>query len=259
MSLTQNQIEILLHELLETLDDSNPMHTEKLNQLWRQLNQLQIKHQISIDDIQFHASSDPLDESITIANSGSLIVDISGWRLSAGNPNQTYIFPDGSLLFPNQKICVQTAGDSQYSFNSHRPIWNNQGDLGTLLNQNGEEISLWAYGNRAHNDILISDINFEGRHGKEKADEFIEITNISSQHVIDLSKWRIESMSNEAVFIFPEHTSLAPESSLKVFTNKTNLAANEYTYHSRRAIWNGKQGGACVLDYQDRMVCDYHY
>jgi hypothetical protein len=75
------------------------------------------------------------DEYAEIANEGSALADIGGWRLNAGDPVQDFIFPS-FVLQPGQACRVYTnethPESCGFSFGSGRAIWNNQGDCGYL-------------------------------------------------------------------------------------------------------------------------------
>jgi Concanavalin A-like lectin/glucanases superfamily/Lamin Tail Domain len=91
------------------------------------------------------------DEYVEIANQGSSAADISGWKLtSAASDRQVFVFPAGTKLSVGQSIRVYTnevhPETGGFSFGSRTAIWNDQGDLGTLFNAEGQQVSTYSYG-----------------------------------------------------------------------------------------------------------------
>ncbi|SHO56628.1 lamin tail domain-containing protein [Vibrio quintilis] len=258
MSVIHCQIRQDMQKIIDQLPGNDLPSVKAVDQVWDELNQLQLRHQIEISHLQFKGETDQLDETITIKNRGALIADLSGWTIEAGSPHQLYTFPEHSLLHPHRQFIVHTSGAHSHSFQFNHPIWNNRGDLATLKNHHGEVVCHWAYGLAAHSDVIISYINADGHDGRGEGDEFVEMTN-TSDHIVDLSGWQVTSVRNDTSFTFPEKSVLRPGVSLKIFTGKARLEENEYSFNSHRAIWNNQDGGAELIDYQGSTVSVYHY
>jgi len=80
-------------------------------------------------------------ELVTIKNTSSQNVDMTGWTLLSVEGNQSYVFPNGYILKSGASISIATGdatGDIQWT---GKNIWNNKGDPGVLFNSKGEEIS----------------------------------------------------------------------------------------------------------------------
>jgi Lamin Tail Domain/SMI1 / KNR4 family (SUKH-1) len=109
---------------------------------------------IKIKSIQFKGriTRTEGDEYAEITNSGDSPVDVSGYKLTAGN-RQSFVFPAKSVLGPGKSVRVYTnlhdAETGGLSFNSKTAIWNNKGDEGVLFDASGKDISRYAYGSRA--------------------------------------------------------------------------------------------------------------
>lgn len=263
MSITLKYIQTQVAKLTAEFSAiEQPSYTE-LDSYWQQLNTIQGLSQIQIERLDYLGSPDPLDESITLRNRGPLAVDISGWRIQAGSPNQEFIFPKQSLLQPFAELSVLTSskgesGEGQYSFNSNQPVWNNHGDLATLLDDQQRLISSWAYRNLAHPWVSISHIHYDGAEFRSEGDEYIEITNTSG-HRIDISGWMVRSASNNQHYQFAPGSVLSPFAHVKIFTNKAELAPGEYSFNSPTAIWHNQGGCGQLLDDQERTVSEYSY
>lgn len=259
MNVTMQNTRQEICNFLDKISSSPQLTRSELDQLWKELNRLQIADQVEIDELNFKDESNPLDESVTIHNRGGVTADLSGWQIQAGSPEQNYVFPEGTLLPALEKLTINTpAGQGEHNFNASQPIWNNRGDLATLTNDSGQTVSSLAYGSSAHPHMLISQINYDGQEFRTEGDEYVEIYN-TSLHTVDLSGWRLESLRSECSFVFAEGTLLAPESSARIFTHKTALGENEFSFDSPTAIWNNNGGGCRLLDYLDREVSQYHY
>ncbi|MCG9681558.1 lamin tail domain-containing protein [Vibrio sp. Isolate23] len=258
MSVNTQYIQQEVLKILDQLSMPEKLSQDNMDECWQKLNQLQVLNQVEISALDFKGSSSPLDESVTIRNRGNLTVDISGWHIQAGSPDQQYIFPEHTYLSPSESIKIDTSGKSEHSFGSNQPVWNNRGDLGTLVNQNGQTVSSFIYGDKAHPHTIISHINYDGEEFRSEGDEYVEIHN-TSEHIVDLSNWRLEALRNERCFVFPENTQLAPLTSLRIFTNKASLERNEFSFNSPTALWNNNGGSCALIDYQDREVSSYNY
>ena len=88
------------------------------------------------------------DEYAEILNQGSKPVNVAGWRLNAGSPDQDFIFPD-FVLQPGQacrvytnEVHTETCG---FSFNRTEAIWRNSGDCGYLYDAASTLISSHCY------------------------------------------------------------------------------------------------------------------
>lgn len=88
------------------------------------------------------------DEYAEIANQGGCSVNLSGWRLNAGDPGQDFVFPAFELQ-PEQRCRVYTNEHHPehcgFSYGSGQALWNNGGDCGYLYNPSGAEVSRYCY------------------------------------------------------------------------------------------------------------------
>ncbi len=95
------------------------------------------------------------DECAVIRNEGTTAVDISGWSLDAGGRGQQLVFPAGTVLAGGNSVTVWThredtdSEDAHFSFAQKPSVWNNKGDIGRLLDAEGELVDQVAYGNKA--------------------------------------------------------------------------------------------------------------
>ncbi|MFW7522950.1 lamin tail domain-containing protein [Vibrio ostreicida] len=258
MSKIEKNIRELLLEILAKLSEGGVKSKNEIDNFWLKLNQLQARSQVEIRHIQFQGEGDPFDEHIVLHNRGELTINISGWRIEAGSPDQTFIFPEGSFLLPDESLNVETLGNGQFSFDSNQPIWNNRGDVARLIDAQGALISSFAYGNKAHQYVTISHIHVDGKKYRTEGDEFVELINLS-EHRIDLDGWQLEAMGNRSRFVFQFGAKLEAFTGIKVFTQKSPLEADEYSFDSTVAIWNNQSGGCRLLDYQNSEVSSYHY
>ncbi|MEO5953644.1 MAG: 50S ribosomal protein L4 [Chloroflexia bacterium] len=89
-------------------------------------------------------------EQVTLRNDNDLPVDLGGWILRDKNDEaQSFTFPEGVELKPGSTVSVFTDPGHRYTFDSKRPIWNDQGDVVELLNPKGKVVSTFAYGSYA--------------------------------------------------------------------------------------------------------------
>ena len=86
-------------------------------------------------------------EIVTIKNSSDRVIDLTGWKLVSEQGNQTYTFPSGITLAAGKTLKVVSGKNAQVEAGTNilvwtdLNIWNNQGDLGSLYNEQGQLVS----------------------------------------------------------------------------------------------------------------------
>jgi hypothetical protein len=109
--------------------------------------------QVRIANVIFDPPGDVLNERVIIRNDKVTIVWLGGWTLhdTRNHPNSpptTYVFPDVQLA-PGEDIVVWTGSGYDDGHNLYwgrqQAVWNNTGDTAVLLDNNGLEISRFAY------------------------------------------------------------------------------------------------------------------
>lgn len=104
-------------------------------------------HAIAITAIQLRGSGDAQpDEFIQLTNVVDVSVDLSGWKVTAGDEEQYFVFPASFVLAPGQSCRLytnQASADScgSYSFGFDRPIWDNNKDCGQVTDGLGALVS----------------------------------------------------------------------------------------------------------------------
>ncbi|MDF0590966.1 lamin tail domain-containing protein [Candidatus Methanocrinis natronophilus] len=85
-----------------------------------------------------------VDEWVEISNLGDSAQDFTGWSLR-DEQNHTYAFPEEFVLLPQGIVLVHTGvGDDTANdlyMNMGKPIWNNAGDVATLMDVDGRVVS----------------------------------------------------------------------------------------------------------------------
>ena len=88
------------------------------------------------------------DEFAQITNQGLTAVNLQGWRLNAGDPEQDFYFPN-FLLDPGLSCRIYTDENHPeycgFSFDIGQEIWNNGGDCGYLYDDEGAQASKYCY------------------------------------------------------------------------------------------------------------------
>lgn len=96
---------------------------------------------MAISELHYHPDSTRnSDDWIELLNYGNGTLDISGWRLTDGNPLNNFTFPQGTAVAPQERLVL--AQDTAHFHSQHPqvPVW---GPLGFGLSNNGETISLF--------------------------------------------------------------------------------------------------------------------
>lgn len=93
------------------------------------------------------------DEYVELTNSGHGHADISGWKLSANEDAQVFVFPPSTTLRVGEVIRVYTNQDHPeyggFSFRAGQAIWSATGGVGRLLDAQDHEVARFAYGDGA--------------------------------------------------------------------------------------------------------------
>lgn len=96
-----------------------------------------------------------VDECVEISNLGESAQDLTGWTLT-DEQNHTYAFPEGFVLGPGEVVMVNTGvGDDSSTdlyCNMGSPIWNNAGDVATLMDEEGNIVSQYPEPEEDQND-----------------------------------------------------------------------------------------------------------
>lgn len=82
-------------------------------------------------------------EEITLVDTGTIDVDLSGWVLRDESSRNRYTFPDGVVLEPGAGISI-TSADPVWSPGG-APVWNNDGDMVLLQDRLGTVVDRWRY------------------------------------------------------------------------------------------------------------------
>ena len=106
-----------------------------------------IDHQIAISNANFVAPSPEKEnlngEWVEVSNNGTADANLTGWTLEDAQ-NHTYTFPDFSLN-AGAKVTIRTGMGNDNStdlfWNRNTSIWNNNGDLATLMDASGNVVA----------------------------------------------------------------------------------------------------------------------
>ncbi|AWB67505.1 hypothetical protein C2869_14120 [Saccharobesus litoralis] len=228
-----------------------------LSDWWHAAYELMAGRHVVISDVNYSGDTER-EEFIEITNKGPEIVDLTGWRINAGDKGQDMQFPSDTWLKPNHSLRVYTfANDDEMSFERKQPIWNNKGDKAWLFNQLGEVICSYVYGEAALSHVAITQICFDGKVKHTEADEYIEIANLDFSFV-DLSGWNVNAGIGQD-FIFPQGSQLAPNAKIRVYTNLVDEATGGYSFASPRAIWNNKGDTGTLTNYDGKVASTFTY
>jgi len=108
-------------------------------------------------------------------------------------------------------------------------------------------------------DIQITYIFYDGSVPRAESDEYVELTNLGEQPQ-DLTGWVLMDISEGyPSFIFLSYT-LAPDESIRVYTNEYHPEWGGFSFGYGRAIWNNSEPDIAVLyDNQDKEVSRKSY
>jgi large subunit ribosomal protein L4 len=111
------------------------------------------RHTIKAGTVQIAKVHFEGDEYVELHNTNDFPADIVGYVLrDKRQKRQSFTFPEGAEINPGGKLTVFTAPGHKYSFESKRPIWNNEGDEAELLDASGKVVSTYSYGSYAEDE-----------------------------------------------------------------------------------------------------------
>ncbi|SFL15143.1 competence protein ComEC [Halogranum rubrum] len=88
------------------------------------------------------------DEYVVFENTGDVTLDLSGWTVR-DERGATYTFPVGATLVPGERLTLSTGAGTdtttRYYWNASSPVWNNDGDVVTVMTAAGEPVLQEAY------------------------------------------------------------------------------------------------------------------
>ena len=85
------------------------------------------------------------DEFVVLVNAGDEAVDMSGWTLRDESSRNRLTFRTGTTLDPGATISVASDCSTDPGWCGDQSIWNNDGDLVLLLNENGTVVARARY------------------------------------------------------------------------------------------------------------------
>lgn len=84
------------------------------------------------------------EETAVVTNRSNTEVNLTGWKLVSEVGNQTFVFPDGTVLPPGKSLKIVSGEKAQAGAGTllwtKSQIWNNQGDPGALYDAQGDLI-----------------------------------------------------------------------------------------------------------------------
>jgi hypothetical protein len=100
-------------------------------------------------------------------------------------------------------------------------------------------------------EIVISDLFYNGEKGAQEADEYVEIRNEGAA-AIQLKDWTLSDESGH-VFVFPNF-GLEAGQSCRIYTNEAHPEWCGFNYESAQAIWGNSGDCAILRDAEGRLV-----
>jgi micrococcal nuclease len=99
-------------------------------------------------DADGHDGENLNDEYVVLENRGNRTLDLGGWTIR-DDAGKTFVIPDGVELAPGAQITVYTGSgenteDALY-WGAERPVWNNDGDVVHVENENGTVVVEYEY------------------------------------------------------------------------------------------------------------------
>ncbi len=197
------------------------------------------------------------EEFVSIINNSSEQVDLKGWYLTDiddGFPSFT--FPE-YILIQGESVRVYTSElssdeEGTFSFNREGSIWADANpDKAGLFSPDNILMSSRTYppgcgdGERTPENLTepvgleIVCISYRGVRANE-SDEYVRIRNTQNEP-INLEGWQLQDIDDgRPTFTFPSHE-IAPNSTIRVYTNQIHPRWGGFSFGSRRSIWSNSE------------------
>jgi hypothetical protein len=110
--------------------------------------------------------------------------------------------------------------------------------------------------------VSITDIHYDGIVPKTEADEYVILSNGSTNAPVDVSGYYIyvaTTGTQGPTFSFPKGSTVKPSSSVRIYTNEIHKETGGYSYGSGKAIWNNNGGLAVLKDSNGKKLGEYKY
>lgn len=80
------------------------------------------------------------EEYVVLENTGTAVLDLTGWSVRDESTRNRYRFPDGFALPPGERVTI-TSGSGPFGFGTDSPIWNNAGDTVFVVDPRGRFVT----------------------------------------------------------------------------------------------------------------------
>jgi len=205
------------------------------------------------------------DEYVRVKNRTTQTVDITGWTIKAKESGKTYTFPK-FYLDPNDAVTVWTKGgineDMDLYWGLTTEVWDDKDDCGRLGDEHDELLFWYCYSSSTPEaptptsqpipDVIINKIE-----PGDYYDEYVRVKNRTTSKV-DLTGWRIKSISTQKVYIFPKFT-LKPDAAVYIWSQTDINTDTDLYWHSTTQLWDDKKDCARLGNDDDELVDYYCY
>lgn len=106
-------------------------------------------------------------------------------------------------------------------------------------------------------NVVIAAIFYDGKKPIVESDEYAVISNNSNEPV-SMTGWRLNAGNSGQNFIFPSFT-IAPNQSIRVYTNEVHPETGGFSFGVNHAIWNNKSDCGYLYDGNGVQVSTYCY
>lgn len=209
-----------------------------------------------------------VEEYVVFENAGGAHLDVSGWRVT-DDGGHVYEFGEGTTLGPGQRLTLHTGDgendDRHHYWDQGGQVWNDDGDVVTVLDDADEEVLRYAYP-QGPPPIDVGPLGLDeirpdspGNDWQNLTEEYVSFTN-ESEEPVDLSGWRIEDAVGHG-YTVPAGTDLAPGESLRLRTGSgdDDPEAGELHWGSGAPLWNNTGDTVTVYDDEDEIVLRESY
>ncbi len=116
-----------------------------------------------------------------------------------------------------------------------------------------------VYDSSCGEDVVITNINYDGQEKGKEGDEYIELTN-KGYMPADISGWKIQPDEAKEVYVFPKGIKLDASMTIRVYTNQYHADSGGFSFgHGARALWNNKGGKGTLFNLDGKVIDTYTY
>ena len=182
----------------------------------------------------------PVDCSSSSDTTHDLTINVNGQGTTNPSPG-THTYDDGT------QVTIAASPASGWEFDHWGGDASGTSHTVAITMDSGKDVTAYfKQETYPGSNVQITHIFYDGLVYRVESDEYVEITNLGSEPQ-DLAGWVLKDISEGyPSFTFPSYV-LAPEQSIRVYTNEIHPEYGGFSFGYGKAIWNNSDPDTAVL------------